>query len=390
MPHLSRRAMRTFGFAVLVVAVFVGGVLTGVVGSRQPAATSEPSVIEEAATRIQEQAARSVDRDVLERAAVEGMLKALGDRWSTYFETNEFAAFEDALEGRYSGVGLWLRQGYDGEVVVASVQEGTPADVAGILAGDRVVAVDGLALAGRNLAEVVLALRGEDGSRVAVAVQRSDGDQTFVLTRVPVASEDVVTERLAGNVLRIRIESFSRGVGREIRAALDREMPNGLDGVVLDVRGNGGGLLDEAVEVAGVFLDGGAVVTVERRGAAANTLEALGVGDVTTPLVVLVDSGTASAAEILAGALQDRNRAVVVGGRTFGKGSVQEPARLSDGSAIELTVGRYLLPSGRAVDDVGIEPDVQIPTNAAATLAERRAIEVLSGLTAAMSAQGRG
>jgi carboxyl-terminal processing protease len=389
MPRLSRR-MRTLGFAALVVAVFVGGVLTGVIGSRQPQPATEPSVIEEAATRIHEQAARPIDREVLERAAVEGMLKALGDRWSTYFETDEFAAFEDALEGRYAGVGLWLRQSYDGEVVVASVQQGTPAADAGMLAGDRLVSVDGRALSGHSLADVVLALRGADGSRVAVAVRRSDGDQTFDLTRVPVASEDVVTERLAGNVLRIRVESFSRGVGREIRAALDREKGSGLQGVVLDVRGNGGGLLDEAVEVAAVFLDGGDVVTVERRGVASNTLEALGVGDVTTPLVVLVDSGTASAAEILAGALQDRNRAVVVGSRTFGKGSVQEPARLSDGSAIELTVGRYLLPSGRAVDHVGIEPDVQIPPDAVATLAERRAIEVLTGLTAAMSTPGRG
>jgi carboxyl-terminal processing protease len=162
------------------------------------------------------------------------------------------------------------------------------------------------------------------------------------------------------------------------------------DGIVLDLRGNPGGLLDEAVEVASSFLDGGPVVSYERRGKAPRTLQAFSGGDVTTPLVVLVDAATASAAEVVAAALQDRNRAVVVGSRTFGKGTVQEPSRLSDGSGLELTVGRYLTPSGRTIEGVGLEPDVAVPATEPAAVAERRAIEVLTGLVAALDGTGRG
>ncbi|MGZ4611150.1 MAG: S41 family peptidase, partial [Actinomycetes bacterium] len=145
-----------------------------------------------------------------------------------------------------------------------------------------------------------------------------------------------------------------------------------------------------AVEVASVFLDGGPVVSYERRGKTPRTLDAVEGGDLTTPLVVLVNSSTASAAEVVAAALQDRNRAVVVGSRTYGKGSVQEPSRLSDGSALELTVGRYLTPAGRSLEGVGIDPDVAVPPSAPAEVAERRAIDVLTGLVAALGGTGRG
>ena len=139
-----------------------------------------------------------------------------------------------------------------------------------------------------------------------------------------------------------------------------------------------------------VFLDGGPVVSYERRGGAPQTLDAAGGGDLTTPVVVLVNNTTASAAEVVTAALQDRNRAVVVGSRTYGKGSVQEPSRLSDGSALELTVGRYLTPAGRSLDGVGVEPDVLVSPQLAPEVAERRAIEVLTGLVAALGGTGRG
>jgi carboxyl-terminal processing protease len=202
------------------------------------------------------------------------------------------------------------------------------------------------------------------------------------LTRSQVAADDVIVDRLKHAVLMIRISSFSRGVGQQVRAALAADPAAHAGGVVLDLRDDPGGLVDEAVQVAGVFLDGGPVVSYQRRSAGVTTLDAPPHGDTVTPLVVLVDGNTASAAEIVTGALQDRGRAVVVGSRTYGKGSVQEPTTLSDGSAIELTVGRYLTPSGRALDGVGIEPDVAIDSAAAPSVAERRALEVLAGLLA--------
>ena len=181
---------------------------------------------------------------------------------------------------------------------------------------------------------------------------------------------------------RITISSFDRGVGRDVRSAVQRLRSEHVAGVVLDLRGNPGGLLDEAVETASAFLDGGPVVSYARRGVAPVRLDAVGTGDVSTSLVVLVDGGTASAAEVVAGALQDRGRAVLVGSRTFGKGTVQEPRRLSDGSALELTVADYATPSGRSVDGVGLVPDIDVATGSAPDVAVRRAVQVLTGLVA--------
>jgi carboxyl-terminal processing protease len=163
-----------------------------------------------------------------------------------------------------------------------------------------------------------------------------------------------------------------------------------VHGIVLDLRGNPGGLLDEAVETASAFLDGGRVVTFVRRDQQPQPLDALANGDTSTPLVVIVDGGTPSPPEVGAAALQDPGRAVIVGSRTFGKGSVQEPATLSDGSALELTVGSYLTPSGRSLDGVGVEPDVAVRPGSSSDVAEQRAVEVLSGMLADAGSAGRG
>lgn len=389
-PSTRSRAVLAASVLGAVVVAYAGGVLTGVAGSREPA--PPPSVVDEAADRIADSAAREVDRGMLERAAVEGMLKALGDRWSTYLPAADFAEFTDSLEGRYSGVGLWVRQGFDGVLLVGSVQSGSPAEAAGLQAGDELVAVAGAPVVGRTTAEVVSALRGDPGTTVAVTVRRAGGDEAVTLTRATLAADDVSLEARKGGVSVLRVAAFTRGVGAQVRAALKAADPATYrTGIVLDLRANPGGLLDEAVDVAGAFLDGGPVVSYERRGQPDRTLQSYDAGDTSTGLVVLVDGGTASAAEVVAAALQDRNRAVVVGAQTFGKGSVQEPSRLSDGSALELTVGRYLTPNGRVIDGVGVEPDVVVGATASPRAGERRAIEVLTGLTAALdSATGRG
>lgn len=393
-----RRVLRTSAVAGLVAVAYVGGVLTGVVGSHDPGPTPKRGVIDEAADRIAAKAARPVDRDALERAAVEGMLRTLGDRWSTYYGKSEFTSFQSALEGHYSGVGLWLRGTPAaaaggvrvGSIEVGSVQPGSPAAGAGVLAGDVMLRVGGTDVTTADVSTVAELLRGDEGTTVQVAVRRGSATRTVQLTRATFSTDDVVVERLHGGIARIAISAFTRGVGRDVARAIAAESQRQTTGVVLDLRDNPGGLLDEAVAVASVFLDGGPVVSYERRGAQPRTLDAFEGGDTTTPLVVLVNPSTASAAEVVAGALQDRNRAVVVGTRTYGKGSVQEPSTLSDGSALELTVGRYLTPSGRSLDGVGIEPDVVVPPGAAPEAAERRAIDVLTGLVAALGGTGHG
>ncbi|HVQ17956.1 MAG TPA: S41 family peptidase [Actinomycetes bacterium] len=384
MSPLARRALSAATILVVVGAAYGAGVVTGVVGSQ----TSD-GVIDAAAARIESSAARPIARDELERAAVEGMLKALGDRWSAYYEPSQFASFQDALQGRYSGVGLWVRAGGKG-VVVASVQPDSPAGVAGLQPGDVIVSVDDWTGAGGSVGEVVQRLRGADGSQVVVTVQRDHVIHTYTLTRSVVTTNDVVVDRLAGGVMRIEIRSFTRGVGRDVQHALQQDPTAYAGGVVLDLRGNPGGLLDEAVDVASVFLDGGPVVSYEQRDAPDVVLRAVGGGNTTTPLVVLVDGGTASAAEVVAAALQDRSRAVVVGSLTYGKGSVQAPTELPDGSAIEITIGRYLTPTGRVIDGKGVEPDVLVDPASGPQVAEQRALEVLRGLTAALPAESQG
>jgi carboxyl-terminal processing protease len=370
--------------ALLVAASYGAGVVTGVVGS-----SSDDGVIDAAADRIEQSAAEPVDRSELERAAVEGMLKALGDRWSSYYDPSEYASFQDALEGRYSGVGLWVRPSKQG-IVVASVQSDSPAADAGVVPGDVIVAVDGTTATSSSVGDVVQRLRGAAGSDVTLTLLRDGVSTNVTMTRSVLETSDVSVEHLADGVMRIDIRTFSRGVGRTVREAMSSDPAAHAGGVILDLRGDPGGLLDEAVEVASVFLDGGAVVSYEQRDAPDRTLYAVGNGDTETPVVVLVDGGTASAAEVVAAALQDRSRAVIVGSRTYGKGSVQEPSVLPDGSAIEITIGRYITPAGRIIDGHGIEPDVLVDPMEAPEVAEQRALEVLRGLTAALPLSGEG
>jgi carboxyl-terminal processing protease len=382
------RVLRVTSVLALMAVAYVGGVVTGVVGSDKPAART--GVIDEAADRIASKAARPVDRKALERAAVDGMLKVLGDRWSTYYGASEYASFQDALDGHYSGVGLWLAGGPAGVVTVGSVLPGSPAAAAGLRSGDIIESVASQQVRDAGVTRVAALLRGPADSELRLVIRRGTTTEDLRLTRANVASDDVVVEHLRGDISRVQVRAFTRGVGREVREALEAAGDRHSGGVVLDLRDDPGGLLTEAVEVASVFLDGGPVVSYERRGRSPKTLDAAEGGDLTTPVVVLVNGTTASAAEVVTAALQDRNRAVVVGSRTYGKGSVQEPLRLSDGSALELTVGRYLTPAGRSLDGVGIDPDVLVPPQASPDVAERRAIEVLTGLVAALDGTGRG
>ncbi|MCO5998828.1 S41 family peptidase [Actinoallomurus rhizosphaericola] len=323
-----------------------------------------------------------------ERAVIAETLRRLGDRWARFYTAAEFSGLEATLNGWYSGVGLWLAKA-GSDVRIVGVQPGSPAEHAGVRPGDVVSAVDGTATRDLTVAAVAAALRGRPATGVGLAVRRDGVPLRFALVRTAVPSHDVSASLTADGVVVIRIAAFTRGVGREVRAAVAGR-PGRRGGVLLDLRANPGGLLDEAVDTASVFLPGGPVATFERAGAPPERLLAGPGGDTTDPLVVLVDGGTASAAEVVAGSLRDRDRAVIVGSRTFGKGSVQEPLRLADGSAIELTVGRYRTPSGRNLDGSGIDPDVAVNANRPPREAERRALTVVRGLSATLPKKDRG
>ncbi|MFP3992086.1 S41 family peptidase [Streptomyces sp. E11-3] len=307
--------------------------------------------------------------------AAEEVVSRSGDRWGSVYDAGEYEEFERELEGEYTGVGLWTRRAADGRVEVVRVQRDSPAARAGIAIGDRLRSVDGKALKGRGPKEIVSLLRGagaDAGTQVKLGLRRGTRAWSQTLRRARLEKESVTVRRLADGPVLIKVTVLTKGTGGDVRDAV-RDAPQGA-GVLLDLRGNSGGLVTEAQEVASVFLDGGVVATYDVRGKQ-QALHAEPGGSGTRPLVVLVDGGTMSAAELLAGALQDRGRAVVVGSRTFGKGSVQMPSRLPDGSVAELTVGHYRTPSGRTVDGQGITPDLEVDQEA-----EQRARTVLSGL----------
>jgi carboxyl-terminal processing protease len=374
-----RRVLLCLAGALTVAAVFVFGFLAGRVGRTD---RESPNVVAEAAERLRRSAATDVSRQDLDEAAIRGMLAALGDRYATYYDTTDYAQFQRLLDGRYSGVGLWLGRVPNGAVEVTSVLPDSPAAGAGLRVGDTLVDVAGEPVEGVPVGEIVRRMHGAVGTQVAVSVRRATGIVTLRLRRVDLVSSDVTADVVASRIGRIRVAAFTRGTGKEVREAFARLRAKPLNGIVLDLRGNPGGLLDEGVQAASAFLDKGVVVSYRGRGVDEKTYDVIGRGETTTPLVVLVDAGTASAAEVVAGALQDHNRALVVGGRTYGKGSVQQPLVLSDGSALEVTVARYFTPSGRSVEQVGITPDVDLPVGYDAAAALRRAVEVLSGTVA--------
>jgi carboxyl-terminal processing protease len=378
-----RRALLCTAGVLSVSAAFVFGFLAGRVG-RTADTDRDGGVVAEAAERLRHSAARDVSEKQLDDAAIRGMLAALGDRYAAYYDTTDFAQFQRLLDGRYSGVGLWLGRAPGGSVEVTSVLPDSPAAAAGLKVGDALLDVAGDPVDGLPVADIVRRMHGEPGTTVAISVRRAGAVETLHLTRADLVSSDVSSDVPASGVGRIRVAAFTRGSGRDVRKALTALRAKQVTGIVLDLRGNPGGLLDEGVQVASQFLDGGTVVSYRGRGIDNKTYGVIGHGDTVTPLVVLVDAGTASAAEVVAGALQDRNRALVVGARTYGKGSVQQPLVLSDGSALEITVARYFTPSGRSVDQVGITPDVDLPAGYDAAAALRRAVEVLSGTVASI------
>jgi carboxyl-terminal processing protease len=375
--------------AALLTAYGAGAVTVALTGTGDDAAAPQ-SVLDQAEQRISAQAARPVSQAALERAAVQGMLAALDDQWSAYYGPSDYTRFEQVLAGSYTGVGVWIRRSSDGSLRVLSVEPSSPAARAGLRAGDVVVAVGGRPVGDRSVADVVASLRGDAGTVVGVQVRRGSAVMTATLRRAAVSDDDVSASALGGGVERLRISAFTRGVGRWTRSQVRAAAARHVRGIVLDLRDNPGGLLDEAVETASAFLRDGPVVSYQQRGHTPDVLDALGGGNTDVPLVVLVDGGTASAAEIVASALQDRGRAVIIGSQTFGKGSVQAPSQLSDGSALELTVGHYLTPSGRSIDGIGITPDLEVPPGAPPSVMEQRAVEVLSGLTADAGSSGRG
>lgn len=374
--RFGRGAALTLVFASVLAAGAATGSLPGP-DRKSPAGASRSAASADRHEDVTEAAARAMAAGKSPMEAAERAVSRSGDRWGAVYSQGEYEEFEEALDGAYTGVGLWARRERDGRIEVTKVRAGSPAATAGIRVGDLLRSVDGAKVDGRPVTEVVSLLRGDAtdapaGTPVKVGMERGTRAWDLTLRRARLSVDPVTARQLPGGITVIRIASFTKGAGAAVREAVHRVPAS--SGIVLDLRGNSGGLVTEAVTAASAFLDGGLVATYDVDGDQ-RALHAEPGGDTGRPLVALVDGGTMSAAELLTGALQDRGRAVVVGSRTFGKGSVQMPSRLPDGSVAELTVGHYRTPSGRAVDGRGITPDLEADRGVL-----ERAQTVLSGL----------
>lgn len=303
---------------------------------------------------------KAKDKDLVE-AAVYGMLGSL-DTYSTYLDEEHWRSLREQTRGRFGGLGIEVRK--EGNYIeIVSPIDGTPAARADLKTGDRILRANGRSLEGVLLRDAVLELRGDPGSKVVLGIKRGDKPPFDVTLERAIINIASVRWRTEGNIGYIRITSFSERVGEEVAEAvlaLKRDLGPRARGLILDLRNNPGGLLDQSIKVSDMFLDKGRIVSTRER-FYEHHYDALN-GDVSggLPMVILINNGSASAAEIVAGALKDQRRATLVGTKTFGKGTVQTIIPLSGSDAVKLTTAVYLTPSGHSVDG-GIVPDVVIP-----------------------------
>lgn len=375
---------------LLLVGAFAGGVAfdrirrIGSVLSSAQSASSVASAVGEVAGIIEEKALTPSSETSLTTAAINGMLESLEDSYAVYYDAAHYQYLQEQNSGTFDGIGVTITS-VDGKVVVVSVLEGSPAEKAGIKANDVIVSIDGETQDAWDVDDVVLRIRGEEGTSVTLGIQREGESslRTFTVTRAAIDVPNVESELLESDIGYISLYTFNEQSANDVRSAIEDLSQQGAKGFILDLRDNPGGLLTAAVDVSSLFVDSGVIVRVEDRDGVAKEYQATGEAATDAPLVVLINGNSASASEIVSGALQDYGRATLVGERSYGKGSVQEIEELTSGGAIKLTVAHYVTPKNRVIDKIGLTPDVVVEMDAAlaadhATDTQlQRAIEVL-------------
>ncbi|WP_372892521.1 S41 family peptidase [Rhodosalinus sp.] len=322
--------------------------------------------------RIRAQYVEEVDEAELIEAAINGMLTSL-DPHSSYLSPEDARAMQVQTRGEFGGLGIEVTQ-EDGFVKVVSPIDGTPADAAGIEAGDFITHVDGDSVLGLTLDEAVDMMRGPVGSEIIVTVVRDGEPEPFDVSIIrDTITLNAVRSRLEGDSVVLRVTTFNDQTYPDLEEGLEEQIEaaggiDGINGIVLDMRNNPGGLLDQAIKVSDAFLDKGEIVSTRGRVVEEGDRFNATSGDLAEgkPIVVLINGGSASASEIVAGALQDHRRAIVVGTKSFGKGSVQTVMPLRGDAAMRLTTARYYTPSGRSIQALGISPDILVPQRPAA------------------------
>ena len=363
----TRSAIVAFLCAVLalLVGIWLGGHPESLPGPIRDSFVEEDRALEaEVVETIEDNFYKQVDEDKLDDASLKGIVDSLDDQYSHYLTPDEAKQFQESVSGEFEGVGMNVEEDRRG-LKVLRVFDGSPARKAGIREGDLILGVNGRSIAGVNSEVATGRIKGPSGTTVKLQVLTpgDDAPRTETVERarieLPVATGRIV-ERDGRKLGVVELLSFSSGAHGFLRRQVSKLLDEGAEGIVLDLRGNGGGLLSEAVLVASIFIEDGEIVSVRGRARPERVEDADGEaidGDV--PVAVLVDGGSASASEIVTGALRDRGRATVVGTRTFGKGLVQEVEQLSNGGVLDLTVANYYLPDGETIGTGGIKPQVR-------------------------------
>ena len=320
---------------------------------------------EEALNYISNDSISSFSKQELLRAAIKGMLTLLDDRHAEYFSVEDYQKIIESYNGTMSGIGVIVMQDDDGSVIVVKPLPDTPADRAGIKEGDRIIGVNGTDIKDMVLENIVAMIKGEEGTTVDLTFYRPDEDRTFdvTLTRANFYVPNLFTEMIEDNIGYIQYIGFQNGGADLLDSEIEKLIEQGAEAIIFDLRNNLGGTLDDAVDVGDLFMDEGVIVTVRGRTDDKERVDEYFAKEgkyTDIPLIVLINGFSASASELVAGALKDNGRALLIGEKSFGKGTVQVIHDLSDGSGLKFTTAKYYLPSGVSIDGVGIIPDIEI------------------------------
>jgi carboxyl-terminal processing protease len=312
--------------------------------------------------KIKDDYYEEVDEEKLVDGAINGMIKSLDDPYSAYMDKKEASSFHESISSSFEGIGAEIQE-QDGQIMVVSPIKGSPAEKAGVKPNDIILSVDGKSVEGLSSSEAVLKIRGEKGTKVDLSISRAGESEPIKLTikRDTIPIETVYAEMLDDGVAKIQVTSFSEHTVQELKTALEEMSKKDMKGLVLDLRGNPGGLLDQAIKMASLFIPNGKVVLqVEDRSGKKDVYKSENDGELKIPVVVLIDDGSASASEIVAAAVSESADIPLIGVKSFGKGTVQTAQDFEDGSNFKYTAAKWLTPEGNWIHKKGIKPDINV------------------------------
>jgi carboxyl-terminal processing protease len=371
----NKRFQGGFGLpTVLAVGALVGilgfglGKQTGPLNLNQYASTNQElpqdlsyQSVEEVYDKLRDRYAGDLEREALINGMKSGLVNAADDPFTQYLDAEAATRLEQNLEGEFGGIGAEIGR-RDGQLVIVAPLEGTPADEAGLQPQDAIVAVDGDNASEWTIQKAVKRIRGEEGSDVTLTIVRDNQSRDVTITRGQIDTPSVKSEMKEGDIGYIELTQFSQDSAQEFHRAASQLQQQGAESIIVDVRNNTGGYLEAGINITSEFLESGTVITEQRRdGEVLSTERANSGGELMgVPAVVLINGGSASASEIMAGALRDHDAATLVGQQTFGKGSVQDLAEFSDGSVLKVTIARWYTPDGSNIAEEGISPDKEV------------------------------